>query len=100
MAISRMVAGLPLYFPDCGLRPYRFDGRIKMHAFLPDSALTVALLFALLAVEFITGFALQYVKPNRGIQLRAWVLAAAATLIAHWITLPSPPGFRMLGLIA
>jgi alginate O-acetyltransferase complex protein AlgI len=71
-----------------------------MHAFLPDSALTIARLFALLAVEFITGFGLQYVKPSRGIQFRAWVLVVAATLIAHWITLTSSPGFRMLGLIA
>jgi hypothetical protein len=71
-----------------------------MDAFMPDNALTVARLCALLLVELAAGYGLQYVDPGRFFRTRAWILLIAATAIAHQITLPSPAGFRMMALIA
>lgn len=71
-----------------------------MSNFFPDNALTGAWLGSLLLVELIAGFVLQRLDPGSGNRIKAWSLMAAATVIAHLITFSSPPGSRMMALIA
>ncbi len=94
-----MVAGVSVCLPFLDLRPYRFGGRLTLNSFLPHDILSLARMAALLAVELIAGFGLQYLDPSRLNRFRSWGLVLAATLIAHWITTGEPAGFRMIALI-
>ncbi len=70
-----------------------------MTSFLPDSSQTFVMLAALFLAELIGGLNLQRWEPGPGIRAAAWGTMILATTTAHFITVSSPAGFRMMALI-
>ena len=71
-----------------------------MCAYFPENGMTLVLLGGLLLAGVITGYGLQLLDPAAKVRLRAWGLLAVGTAMAHFLTLSSPAGFRMMALIA